>query len=98
MELWDGVYGSRDSKRSARELRTFLRRVTILPFSHPVSLRTARLRHEMRSRGLPLSHRLLDILIAGTALAYDLVMVTSDSDYDDIPDLKRLNPRATPSQ
>jgi predicted nucleic acid-binding protein len=93
MELWDGVYGSRDPKRAARELRAFLRRVSILPFSHRVSLRTARLRHDLRSRGLKLEHRLLDILIAGTALHHGLVMVTSDADFDDIPGLTLLDPR-----
>lgn len=68
-------------------------RLSILPFSHRVSLRTAELRREMRNRGLRLDHRMLDILIAGTALTYDLIMVTSDTDFDDMPDLKRLNPR-----
>jgi predicted nucleic acid-binding protein len=67
--------------------------LTVLPFSRRVSQRTARLRREIRRRRLPLEQRALDILIAGTALAHDLVMVTSDADYDDIPDLKRLNPR-----
>jgi predicted nucleic acid-binding protein len=92
-ELWDGLYHSRDPKRAARELRTFLRRVMLLSFSKRVSLRTAQLRHEMRARNLILNHRQLDILIAGTALTYDLVMVTSDVDYDDIPGLTILNPR-----
>ncbi len=93
MELWDGVYGSPDPTRAARELRRFLRRVTIIPFSQRVSLRTAELRREMRRRGLRLDHRMLDILIAGTALAYDLILVTSDTDFDDIPGLKRMDPR-----
>ena len=95
MELWDGVYGSHDPQQAARELRQFLRRVTLLPFSHRVSLRTAALRREMRQRGFRLDHRMLDILIAGTALAYDLTMVTSDTDFDDIPGLRRLNPRTS---
>ena len=93
MELWDGVYGSRDPKRAARELRAFLRRVTVLPFPHRVSLRTAQLRRDTRNRGLSLDHRLLDILIAGTALTYGLIMVTSDADYDDVPGLALLDPR-----
>jgi predicted nucleic acid-binding protein len=94
MELWDGVYGSTDPRAAARQLRNFLRRVSILPFSHRVSLRTAQLRHEMRGLGLRIDHRLLDILVAGTALTYGLTMVTSDADYDDIPGLTRFDPRA----
>jgi predicted nucleic acid-binding protein len=93
MELWEGAYGNRDPSAAERQLRQFLRPLTVLPFSRRVSQRTARLRREIRRRRLPLEQRALDILIAGTALAHDLVMVTSDADYDDIPDLKRLNPR-----
>ena len=93
MELWDGAFGSPDPRRAARELRAFLRRVTVLPFSHRVSLRTAALRREMRRQGLRLDHRMLDILIAGTALTHDLVIVTSDADFEEIPGLRRLNPR-----
>lgn len=93
MELWEGVYGGRDPQGAARQLRQLLRRVTIIPFSHRASLRTAALRQEMRRLGLPLNHRLLDILIAGAALAHDRTVVTSDQDFADIPDLRRLNPR-----
>jgi predicted nucleic acid-binding protein len=93
MELWDGVFGSRNPKQATRELCQFLRRVTILPLSHRVSLRTAQLRYEMRRRGLRIEHRMLDILIAGTAITHNLIMVTSDTDFDDIPGLTRLNPR-----
>jgi predicted nucleic acid-binding protein len=93
MELWDGVFGSRNPRQATRELRQFLRRVTILPLSHRVSLRTAQLRYEMRRRGLRIEHRMLDILIAGTAITHNLIMVTSDTDFDDIPGLTRLNPR-----
>ena len=89
------VYGSRDPTRAARALRQLLRRLTLLPFSHRVSLRTAALRREMRQRGVRIEHRMLDILIAGTALAYDLTLVTSDQDFDDIPALTRLNPRTS---
>lgn len=93
MELWDGVFGSRDPKQATRELRQFLRQVAVLPFSHRASLRTAQLRREMRDRGLRTEHQLLDILIAGTAIIHDLILVTSDADFDDIPGLTRLNPR-----
>jgi predicted nucleic acid-binding protein len=93
MKLWDGVYGSRDPRIAGRELRRLLRRVSVLPFSYRVSLQTAALRRTMRAQGLRLEHRMLDILIAGTALTYDLILVTSDADFDDIPGLRRIDPR-----
>lgn len=93
MELWEGVYGDRDPQAAARRLRTFLRPLTILPFSRRVSQRTARLRRELRQRGRPIQQRALDTLIAGTAHHHGLILVTSDGDFDDIPGLTILNPR-----
>ena len=98
MELWEGIYTGRDPERLARQLRVFLRPFTTLPFSRRVALRAARLRGELRRLRRPIEQRALDILIAATALEYDLVLVTSDADFDDIPGLKRLNPRATSPQ
>lgn len=95
MELWEGVYGSRDPKRAGRELRQFLRRVRIFPFSHQLSLRAAALRREMRGLGLPVQHRTLDIRIASIALHHRLTVVTSDADFADIPGLTLFNPRAS---
>ena len=95
MELWEGVETHRDPAR-AGQLRRFLRLVTVVPFSRRVARRAAQLRAELRRLRRPIEQRALDILIAATALEYGLVMVTSDADYDDIPGLKRLNPRAAP--
>ena len=95
MELCEGVEGNRDPEQAERILRNFLRGVTVLPFSRRVARRAAQLRGDLRRQRRPVEQRALDILIAATALTYGLVMVTSDADYDDIPDLKRLNPRLT---
>ena len=94
MELWEGVEGNQDPRAAAQALRRFLRGVTILPFSRRVARRAAHLRREPRRMRRPIEQRALDILIAATALEYDLVMVTSDTDYQDIPGLKLLDPRA----
>jgi predicted nucleic acid-binding protein len=93
MELWDGVYGNPNRQVAARRLRAFLRPITLLPFTPRVSQRTAHLRRELRRRGRPLQQRALDILVAGTALHHGLTVVTSDTDYDDIPGLRLLDPR-----
>ena len=80
MELREGVEGNRNPE-AARVLRRFLRGITILPFSRRVARRAARLRRELRRMRRPIEQRALDILIAATALKYDLLMVTSDTDY-----------------
>jgi tRNA(fMet)-specific endonuclease VapC len=94
VELYTGVYGHRDPKRAARELRVFLRVVKVLPVSHRVMLTTARLRHELLSVKAPIAHRAYDMIVAATALTHDLTLVTSNiRDYQDIPVLKLLHSR-----
>ncbi len=63
-ELWEGVlFTRRDQRVVERGLREFLRAVTILPYSRRVAQRAARLRGEMRRRGLRVEHRALVVLI-----------------------------------
>lgn len=93
MELWEGVVTNRDPRAAARVLQTFLSGVPILPFSRRVARRAGRLRGELRALKRPIEQRAIDLLIAATALEHDLVMVTSDRDYTDIPGLSTLDPR-----
>ena len=94
IELWTGVDGSQNPQQAARELARFLQVVTVIPLNRRVEREVVRLRHELLSRNLPIKHRAYDLIVAATALAYDLTVVTSNTrDYQDIPDLKRLNPR-----
>jgi predicted nucleic acid-binding protein len=98
LELWEGVYMGRDPKAAALNLRQFLSGVKVLPVSRLVARRCARLRGELRAQKRPVQHRAFDLLIAATALQYRLIMVTSDTDFDDIPRLQRLNPRTSSMQ
>jgi tRNA(fMet)-specific endonuclease VapC len=94
IELWTGVAGSRDPVQAARDLRRFLRAVTIIPFNLRVQQATIQVRRQLLDQRLPIKHRAYDLIVAATALAYDLMLVTSNTrDYRDIPNLKRLNPR-----
>jgi predicted nucleic acid-binding protein len=92
-ELWEGVYTSRDPKLAAIRLRAFLRGVPILPYTARLSHHAARMRGQLRAAKRPIHHRALDLLIAATALEHGFTMLTSDSDYDDIPGLTTFNPR-----
>lgn len=94
IELWTGVPGSADPVKAARELRRFLRAVSVIPLNRTVEQQVVQLRSHLRAHNLPIKHRAYDLIVAATALAYDLTLVTSNTrDYQDVPNLKRLNPR-----
>jgi predicted nucleic acid-binding protein len=93
-ETLEGILGSRDPRAAERVFRTFLQGARVLPITRTVSRRHAALRLELRRNRRQVRERALDLLIAATALTYDLTLVTSNSrDFDDIPDLKLLNHR-----
>lgn len=95
LELYHGVYTSKDPKQAERGLRAFLTTVTTLPLTRRVALRTARIRADLQQRGLPFKHRAIDLMVAATASNFDLTLLTSNTrDYQDIPNLKRRDPRA----
>lgn len=75
-ELWEGVYFSRDQKRSQLMLEVFLSGVTILNLDEEVCKRFGQLRGSMRKRGQIMGD--FDLLIAATALRDDLTLLTNN--------------------
>lgn len=75
------AYGLKLNPRLARRLRPimdeFLGAITILPYSREAAAATSELRAVLRRKGTPIGA--YDALIAGTALAQDLTLVTSNS-------------------
>ena len=63
--------------RSAVPTHEFLAIVTILPFTSACALRAADLRANLSKRGQPIGP--YELLIAATALAHDLIMVTHNT-------------------
>jgi tRNA(fMet)-specific endonuclease VapC len=93
-ETLEGILGSRNPREAEQVFRTFLQGVRVLPVTRTVSRRHAMLRRELRRRGRQVNERALDLLIAATALAYDLTLVTSNTrDFQDVPGLTLLNHR-----
>ncbi len=88
-EIYEGIYGSRDPNRAESIFRAFLREVTVLGVSRSVAKRNGIIRQELRRQRHQIPHRALDLLIAATALEYDLTLVSRNlNDYSDIADLK----------
>ncbi|HTE86935.1 MAG TPA: type II toxin-antitoxin system VapC family toxin [Dehalococcoidia bacterium] len=94
VELYTGVYRSSDPIRAERELRVFLKSVTILPLTRRVIQRAARLRADLLNRNLSVRTRAYDILAAAFGLEHGLAIVTSNTrDYRGITGLTQLNTR-----
>jgi predicted nucleic acid-binding protein len=73
-EIYDGIYASNDPRSKEASFLQFLRRVEVLPLTRTVMKRFARIRGQLRRQGQIIGDP--DILIAATALQYDLTLVT----------------------
>src|SRR5918996_515933 len=88
MEAFQGVTRSSHPEEAQAKFRTFAKSIPILPLSLAVAERCARLRETLRTQNKRVNSRALDLIIATTALEYDLTLVTENSkDFADIPDL-----------
>ena len=89
MEAYQGTLRSPNPARAQAELQVLANTMPVLPLSIAVAQRCARLRESLRTRGRRVRPRALDLLIAATALEYQLTLVTRNvDDYRDIPDLE----------
>jgi tRNA(fMet)-specific endonuclease VapC len=94
MEAFQGVARSPEPDAAYDKFQAFTESVLILPFSFAVAERCARLRETLRSQDKRVNSRALDLIIAATALEYNLTLVTYNTeDFKDIPDLKLHHPR-----
>lgn len=94
IELYTGVYASPDPRTAEQQLKAVLRVVTTLHVNQRVIRETARLRHDLLTRKLSIRSRAYDLIVAATALAYDLILVSSNTDdFKHIATLRQLDPR-----
>jgi tRNA(fMet)-specific endonuclease VapC len=93
LEAFQGTERDPEPETAQAKLDRFLDAAPIIPFSPAVARRCARLRETLGKPGKRVRARALDLIIAATALEYDLTLVTRNTkDYADIPGL-RLSPR-----
>lgn len=86
-EIYEGIYYGRDQQKHELGLRALLRDIRVLGINRSVARQYARIRGDLRARGLLIPQP--DTLIAATALYYDLTLVTRNlRDFQRIPDLR----------
>jgi len=78
-ELWEGVYFSRDPKRSQATLEEFLSGVVLLGLDEEVCKRFGQLRGSLRRRGQIIGD--FDLLIAASALRHGLTLLTNNRNH-----------------
>lgn len=85
-EILEGIYYGRDPKKSEALFRAFLATVDILSPNEATMEKLARIRGDLRRRGLLIGD--FDTVIAATAIQHHLTLVTRNlKDYDRIPGL-----------
>jgi tRNA(fMet)-specific endonuclease VapC len=94
MEAFQGIVKSEHPEEASEKFHAFIDTMLILPFSFAVAERCARLRETLKRHNKRVNSRALDLLIAATALEYDLTLVTENTeDFKDTPDLTLYKPR-----
>jgi tRNA(fMet)-specific endonuclease VapC len=87
-EIYQGILGSYDPAFGKRVVRRFLRGVTVLGVTRGVAEANSAIRLELDRLRTPYKHRALDLLIAATAIHYNLTLVTRNrKDFHDVPGL-----------
>lgn len=95
LELRHGAHKSQHPEIAHSKLDFFLSPMRILPFDEQAAAEAARLRAHLDRQGRPIGD--LDSLIAGHALALDLVLVSNNlREFERVPDLRVENWLAAP--
>lgn len=89
MEAYQGVERSPHPEEAQNKLSALLDSLPVVSLSPAVAQRCACLRETLRKQGKRVNARSLDLIIAATALEYNLTLVTRNTeDYADVPGLK----------
>ena len=90
-ELSEGAFGTPDPQATLDGFRAFLSDFAILPVTEPIVEQFARLRATLCRQGQRIPD--MDLLIAATAIAEDLVLITRNvRHFARLPDLQLYQP------
>lgn len=94
MEIEYGLKLSPERQKKIRPIWTpLLQHIQVIPYSEHCAISTASIRSNLKTVGSPIDP--FDILIAGTALAHNLILVTSNvKEFDRIPEITVENWRS----
>jgi len=96
-EIYEGIYYGRDPKQSEAGFHQFLTGVRALPLTRPIVQRFARIRGDLRGKGLLIGDP--DLFIAATALHHGLTLVTRNRrHFERIPGLNLYDHAALDSR
>ena len=88
-ELYRGVFRSNNPERTEHGLQDFIQGVTVLEITSAIARLFGELDASLRRRGTAVAE--LDLLIAATALQHDLTLLTKDSDFDRVENLRTIS-------
>src|SRR5262245_15234381 len=88
-ELWFMVFNSTRPEANRLKLEALIAQFTILEFDAPAAVEFGLLRADLRRKGRPIPT--FDILIAAIARVHDRVLVTADSHFAHIDELRIEN-------
>jgi tRNA(fMet)-specific endonuclease VapC len=88
-ELETGLLHTRRRHQNQHILSVLLREVRIWPLEPPLGPLYAEIYHDLRDRGRVLSQ--VDMLLAALSRFMDATLLTSDHDFDALPDLRVEN-------
>ena len=90
LELEYGLLRSNRPEAQRRGMDTALRAYSMVDFDCESAQAAAMIKHTLEAAGSPIGH--FDLLIAGTALAHDLTLVTRNTrEFERVPGLKIEN-------
>lgn len=89
-ELETGIRKSSQPEKRKRQLGALLDAARVLAFDRACASEAAQVRAELEQRGTPIGP--VDVLIAGTALAHNGVLVTHNmAEYSRVPNLRLVD-------
>ena len=89
-EVYEGIFYSRDPRRSENSLKSFLPGISVLNINEGICRIFGKERGKLRKQGLIIGD--LDLIIASTCLYYDLTILSNNiSHFERIENLKIIS-------
>ena len=85
-ELWSGASSIEKSDKKTAELKVFIQEQVVIPLDIESAEKSGKINGFLIKKGLKI--QLVDCMIAGMAIKYNLPLLTKDSDFDRIEGLK----------